>query len=208
MSFSSTQPSLRARILPRFPAQVLAGTGITITKSGGTYIFAVQAYANIPVTAIESIPSNRILGRATSGTGSVEVLGAAGGIGFTSGNLQLTSNQRIRAIPIVFNALSVNAKQDILVPFACTIVGVTLMADVSGSVIVDIWKNTYANYPPVVGNSITASAKPTISSAIKFQDTTLVGWTTSILAEDILRFNINSFATIARLTIGLDVVTL
>lgn len=38
--FSSTQPSIRARILPRFPARVLAGTGITITKSGGTYIFA------------------------------------------------------------------------------------------------------------------------------------------------------------------------
>jgi hypothetical protein len=38
--FSSTQPSIRARILPRFPAQVLAGTGISITKSGGTYVFA------------------------------------------------------------------------------------------------------------------------------------------------------------------------
>lgn len=38
---SSTQPSLRARILPRFPAQVLAGNGITITKTGGTYTFEV-----------------------------------------------------------------------------------------------------------------------------------------------------------------------
>jgi len=39
--FSSTQPSLRARILPRFPAQVVAGNGITITKSGGVYTFEV-----------------------------------------------------------------------------------------------------------------------------------------------------------------------
>jgi hypothetical protein len=39
--FSSTQPSLRARILPRFPAQVLAGNGITITKGNGIYTFEV-----------------------------------------------------------------------------------------------------------------------------------------------------------------------
>lgn len=40
--FSSTQPSLRARILPKFPAQVLAGNGINITKSGGTYTFSTS----------------------------------------------------------------------------------------------------------------------------------------------------------------------
>ncbi len=39
--FSSTQPSLRARVLPRFPANVVAGAGITISKSGGRYTFSV-----------------------------------------------------------------------------------------------------------------------------------------------------------------------
>lgn len=207
--FSSTQPSLRARILPRFPAQVLAGTGITITKSGGTYTFAVQAYANIPITALASIPADRLLGRDTSGTGSVEVLTASGGIGFNGvGSIELTSNQRIRAIPIVFNTVAVSAQQDVVVPFACTISRVTLMANAAGSVVVDIWKDTFANFPPTVGDSITASAKPTLSGAISAQDSTLIGWNTSILAGDILRFNINSFTTIARLSIGLDVVTL
>lgn len=41
--FSSTQPALRARLLPKFPAHVLAGNGMVITKSGLTYTFAVQA---------------------------------------------------------------------------------------------------------------------------------------------------------------------
>jgi len=41
--FTSTQPSLRARILPKFPARVLAGTGITITRSNGTYTFALSS---------------------------------------------------------------------------------------------------------------------------------------------------------------------
>lgn len=39
--FSSTQPSLRARVLPRFPARVVAGSGINIVKSGNTYTFSV-----------------------------------------------------------------------------------------------------------------------------------------------------------------------
>jgi hypothetical protein len=47
--FSSTQPSIRARILPRFPAQVLAGTGMVITKSGGVYTFAA---ASVPASLI------------------------------------------------------------------------------------------------------------------------------------------------------------
>jgi hypothetical protein len=208
-TFSSTQPSLRARILPRFPAQVLAGTGITITKNGGTYVFAVQAYADIPITALANIASDRLLGRDSNGVGAVEILTASGGIGFNgAGSLELTPNQRIRAVPVVFNSVSVGAKQDILVPFACTITKVTMMADVIGSVVVDIWKSTFSSYPPVVANTIVASAKPTIAAAIKVQDSTLTGWNTSILAGDTLRFNIDSFTTIARLTVSLDVVTL
>ena len=47
--FSSTQPSIRARVLARFPAHVVAGTGMTITKTGITYTFAVS---NVPVTSL------------------------------------------------------------------------------------------------------------------------------------------------------------
>lgn len=73
---------------------------------------------------------------------------------------------------------------------------------------VDIWKDTYANYPPVVADSITASAKPTLSSADKSQDDTLTGWDTDLLAGDVLRFNIDSFSTITRLAVCLDMETL
>jgi hypothetical protein len=33
--------AIKARVLPRFPANVIAGNGITITKSGATYTFAL-----------------------------------------------------------------------------------------------------------------------------------------------------------------------
>lgn len=53
--FSSTQPSLRARILSKFPARVVAGAGIVITKSGGTYTFSTVAPTQAPV-AVSALP--------------------------------------------------------------------------------------------------------------------------------------------------------
>ena len=93
---------------------------------------------------------------------------------------------------------------DFSAPFSFAITGWTLLADQSGSAVVDIWKNTYANYPPVSGNKITASAPPTISSTTKATSSTLTGWTTTIAAGDILRFNVNSAATIQALTLVLN----
>src|SRR5262245_35184303 len=45
--FSSVQPSIRARILPKFPARVVAGSGITITKTGLTYQFDAAGHGII-----------------------------------------------------------------------------------------------------------------------------------------------------------------
>lgn len=101
--------------------------------------------------------------------------------------------------------LTTGIKGDLEIPFACTITQAILMADQSGSAVVDIWKNTYANFPPLVGNSIVAAAPPTLSAAVKSSDAVLTGWTTAIAAGDILRFNLNSVATITRLTLALIV---
>lgn len=96
-------------------------------------------------------------------------------------------------------------KGDIRVPFACTIVGVILLADQSGSIVVDIWKDTYANHPATDADSITASAPPTISAAAKSEDNTITGWTTAVNAGDILRFNVDSVTDIQRVTVALQV---
>lgn len=93
----------------------------------------------------------------------------------------------------------------IQIPYDCTITKVILLADQTGSVVVDIWKDTYANYPPTVADTITAAAKPTISSAIKYEDATLTGWTTSVSKGDSLKFNVDSATTIEFLTIIFEV---
>ncbi len=91
------------------------------------------------------------------------------------------------------------------IPFSGTINSVTLLADQIGSIVVNIWKDTYASYPPTVADSICASAKPTLSSALKSEDTTLTGWSTVIAAGDILRFNVDSATTVQNVTIILKV---
>jgi hypothetical protein len=115
----------------------------------------------------------------------------------------------VSAIEIVIDgggvAITTGIKGDLVVPFACTINEATILADQSGSIVIDVWKDTYANYPPVVGDSITASAKPTISSATKSQDATLTGWTTSVSAGDTLRFNVDSCTSITRIVLVLKV---
>lgn len=103
------------------------------------------------------------------------------------------------------SAISTGQKGHLRIPFKCEIQKATLLADQSGSVVIDIWKDTYANFPPAVADTITASAKPTISAAVKDEDGTLTGWTKTINANDILAFNVDSAATIERLTIMLEV---
>lgn len=103
------------------------------------------------------------------------------------------------------SAITTGVKGDLYFDFGCTINQVTMLADQSGSIVVDIWKDTYANYPPTDADSITASAPPTISTATKSQDSTLTGWTTSIAAGSSLRFNVDSITTITRVAIILKV---
>jgi hypothetical protein len=116
---------------------------------------------------------------------------------------------RVKSITFIIDgsgsAISTGQKGHLEIPFNCTIQRMTMLADQSGSIVVDIWKDTYANFPPDDSDSITASAPPTISTATKVQDSTLTGWTKSIAAGDILAFNVDSCTTITRVTLSLKV---
>jgi hypothetical protein len=102
-------------------------------------------------------------------------------------------------------AITTGIKGDLHIPVACTITVATILADQSGSIVIDIWKDSYANFPPTDADSITASAPPTISGATKSQDSTLTGWTVSCAAGDILRFSVDSCTSITRAQLQLTV---
>lgn len=101
------------------------------------------------------------------------------------------------------STITTGIKADIPIPVACTITGAYAYGDTTGSIVVDCWKDTHNNFPPTDADSITASAPITISSTTKSADTTLTGWTTSIAAGDILRFNVDSITTLKRCTIAI-----
>ncbi len=129
----------------------------------------------------------------------------------SNNNSAETDNTHIHADEAGFNfiidgggsEIATGIKGDIEVPFAFTVSAVRMLADQSGSIVVDIWKQAYADYPPEDANSVTASAVPTISTDVKSEDTTLTGWTTAFSKGDTLRYNVDSVTTIERVTVSL-----
>lgn len=141
-------------------------------------------------------------------TGTANEITVTNGDG-VSGNPTLSLPTAAKAFGINFvidgggSAITTGIKGDIELPFAGTITSVRLLADQSGSIAVDIWKDTYANFPPTDADSITASAVPTITTATKSEDTTLTAWTTTFSAGDILRINVDSATTVKRVTLSI-----
>ncbi len=98
---------------------------------------------------------------------------------------------------IVFTLPAVaGAKCRIRINKSITITSAIITGDVSGSAVVDIWKDTTANYPPTVDDTITALAKPTLSSQAIVTDSTLTGWTKSFVAGDWLVAKVDSASTL------------
>lgn len=124
-------------------------------------------------------------------------------------NAELNADAKYDAIEFVIDgggsAITTGTKGYLEIPWNCTINSVTMLADQSGSAVVDLWVDTYANYPPLDADSITASAVPTITTAVKSQDTTLTGWTTSLTKGSIIGYNVDSASTIEFITISLKV---
>ena len=130
----------------------------------------------------------------------------AAGLTGTLDAARLSTNQKTRSITVVIDGggdvITTGVKGFIEIPFSGTITGWTALADQSGSIVVDVWKDTYANYPPTVADTIAGSEKPTISAATKAQDLSLSSWTTSVTAGDIIGFNVDSATTVERVTIA------
>lgn len=130
----------------------------------------------------------------SGGTGASTVSGALSNLGINEFSLNFV-------IDGGGSAITTGIKGDVQFSEACTITNATLLADQTGSIVIDLWKDTYGNFPPTDADSITASAPPTLSSAVSSSDSTLTGWTTSVSAGDIIRFNVDSVSTVERVTL-------
>ena len=85
-----------------------------------------------------------------------------------------------------------------------TLVSWTLLSDETGSIQIDVWRDTYANFPPTEADTITGGNEPAITSSNRNTDTTLTGWTTLVADGDILKFSVDSVTDIKRATLILN----
>lgn len=102
------------------------------------------------------------------------------------------------------SAIGTGVKGDMVV-VAGVIVEVRLLADQTGSIVVDLYRDSYANFPPTSAVSVTGGNKPTLSSATKYQDTALVGWSPACADGDVIRVNVDSAATVQRCTVAVKI---
>jgi len=102
-------------------------------------------------------------------------------------------------------AITTGVKIAFQVPVTCEVEGWEIVAPLqSGSIVVDVWKDTYANFPPTVADTIAGSEKPTLSSAQKGQDASLSTWTTALTKNDWLLFNVESATTVTMVIVSLQ----
>ena len=200
-----------------------SGAWSTPAGGGGTGDVVGPAASVDGEIALFDSTTGKLLKRAT-GTGPVKVtsgvLSAAAidlsgsEVTGTLASARLATQQKTRAITVVFGTgsavLTAGQRTYVSCPYTGTITGARLLAVdasvTSGSIVIDVWKDSYANFPPTVADTITASAKPTLSSATKSDDTTLTGWTTAVTAGDVFGFTVDSASLVTQVALQLTIV--
>lgn len=90
------------------------------------------------------------------------------------------------------------------IPYGGTIKSWYLTSEqASGSIVIDIWKANASI--PTIANTITASAKPTLTTQQLANNSTLTGWTTSVSVGDVIAYNVDSVTAIRRITLALNI---
>lgn len=118
------------------------------------------------------------------------------------------SENKIRTVNFIIDGggsvVATGSKGFVILDFPCTIQSWTITGDQSGSAVVDVKRATYSGFPTT--SSIAGTAKPTLSSVQKNQNTSLSGWgNTSIAAGDVLEFNVDSASTVTKLLVSIKV---
>jgi hypothetical protein len=165
-------------------------TNLWVNSKTLTGTYTVNGGLNVTGTTTSGIVSATTISATTYNGDGKNLLGVGGG----RGSFGIT-------IDGGGSAITTGVKGYITVPYNGTITGWDIFGDTTGSIVVDVWKDTYANFPPTVADTIAGTEKPTLSSAVKNQDTNLTSWTTSVTAGDIVAFNVDSAATVTRVNL-------
>lgn len=190
-----------------------------VTGSGATAITATIPNDTVTYAQMQDVSAtDRILGRSTAGAGDVEEItctaagralldDASASAQVTTLGLPSVTQLQARDIPMVIgDGVNTIAAQTIylFVPYNFTVTGWQLIANASGSIVIDIQKTSYASFPASF-TSVAGTEKPTLSSAQKNEDLTLSTWTDVTWTKgEIIAFVVEATpTTVARVTLRL-----
>ncbi len=183
----------------------LNGTGLTSSEKTAitTDLTGLKAATYITQTASSTLSAEQAL--STLPTGLLKVTTATGVLS-TAAAADLPAHNHTNVVVAASflidgggAVITTGVKGDLVIPFAGTITGWTALADQGGSINVNVWRSTYAAYPPISGGSLFTLA---ISSTNKAQSG---GISHAIAAGDVIRFNVSSVTTIQRVTLSLTI---
>lgn len=145
-----------------------------------------------------------------SATGSFITTGQTGN--FVTGSVVRpsdTGNIAVGTIGLVLDGngstISTGYKTFTATSFSGEIESYTILADRTGSIVIDVWKDSYNGYPLVSGDSICPTNKVTLSNDIKNTDSTLTSWTKPFAAGDVFGFNVDSASGVQKIFLNLKV---
>ncbi len=187
---------------------------ITLPATSGTLITSATdnpAFGLIqPITG--TTPTATVAVDTLTITSSDSSIAAVGNSSNNSLDLKTSANTKVSSFGVSIDgggiAITTGVKGYVYVPYAGTISSWTVLGDVSGSIVIDVWKIAFAsNTLPTVANTITAADLPTISSSKTGQNTNPSTWTgLAVSAGDVIGFNVNSCTTITKANLIIKVV--
>ena len=127
-----------------------------------------------------------------------------------TGNLDVGGN--LTGIPMTIvmttdgggSAIETGAKGFIYIPYDCTLTGWDMVVDTSGSIVIDVWVDTYVNYPPTNADTITNGHEPTITTAVKNTDADISDWSAvTLTAGSYIRWNVDSVTDVTMVVLTL-----
>lgn len=103
------------------------------------------------------------------------------------------------------STVATGMKGDVTLPFAMYIDRWRLLAKETGSILVGLWRNSYANYPPTSADAMhIGETGPNIVAGIKNTATTANWMGATGASQDIVRVDVESSSSITMASLSLD----
>jgi hypothetical protein len=101
--------------------------------------------------------------------------------------------------------ITTGVKADIRLPFAINVESWNLVAKETGSILLGVWRDTYANFPPTSAKALHSGATgPTLVASIKNTAATTAWGQPTGAGGEYIRVNVDSVATVQQVSLALN----